>query len=132
MSYTYWDFEQEATANRQRSSVIYQDLDDAGVISAFGSTEVAGHCHPVGGEAEESLARHQAQLPRLPVPPLQTTCDLYLKSVAALSNMEEYEATEAAVNEFRKPDGVGETLQKLLEQHNHDCNRHELVGGILG
>jgi carnitine O-acetyltransferase len=58
----------------------------------------------------------QSTLPSLPVPSLQETLRRYLESVKALSTETEFAATQRAVEEFMQPDGVGDSLQALLEK----------------
>ena len=67
--------------------------------------------------------QHEMSLPRLPVPPLQQTMEKYLLSVKPLLTEEEFECTKEVVQEFRKPDGVGEVLQdKLVSRSNKTEN----------
>ncbi|KAJ3123712.1 Carnitine O-acetyltransferase mitochondrial [Nowakowskiella sp. JEL0407] len=55
--------------------------------------------------------------PLLPVPNLSETCAKYLTTVRPFLSDEEYNNTVAAVSEFLKPGGQGETLQqRLLER----------------
>lgn len=61
------------------------------------------------------MLRFQESLPKLPVPTLQQTAETYLKSVHPLFSAEEYARTKAAVEEFIRPGGAGEKLQKKLE-----------------
>lgn len=55
-------------------------------------------------------------LPSLPVPPLRTTLDKFLKSVRPLVTDNEYRNTENLVIDFGAPDGVGHQLQRMLEK----------------
>lgn len=59
---------------------------------------------------------HQEGLPCLPVPPLQQTLDRYLLALQPIISEEEWTHTKGLVDEFRKPGGVGERLQKSLER----------------
>ncbi|KAM9117256.1 carnitine O-acetyltransferase isoform 2-T2 [Pangshura tecta] len=59
---------------------------------------------------------HQEGLPHLPVPPLHQTLDRYLLALQPIISEEEWTHTKGLVDEFRKPGGVGERLQKGLER----------------
>ena len=68
------------------------------------------------------MLKHQSSLPKLPVPPLQQTLQKYLKAMRPLVNDSEYQKTLMVVEEFGKPNGVGEKLQRKLEERakSHD------------
>ncbi|KAL9114517.1 MAG: hypothetical protein Q9227_001598 [Pyrenula ochraceoflavens] len=66
------------------------------------------------------MLRFEDSLPRLPVPTLEETAKRYLKSVHPLLNQDEYKNTEAAVKEFLKEGGQGQTLQKRLIARRED------------
>ena len=66
------------------------------------------------------MLRFEDSLPRLPVPTLAETSKRYLKSVHAVVNNQEFEATKKAVAEFIKPGGQGEVLQKRLVARRDD------------
>ncbi|XP_065345556.1 carnitine O-acetyltransferase-like isoform X1 [Cloeon dipterum] len=55
-------------------------------------------------------------LPRLPVPPLKITLDRYLRSIRPFVNAEELKVTENLAAKFGSAGGVGEKLQKLLDE----------------
>ncbi|KAG7492733.1 hypothetical protein MATL_G00017940 [Megalops atlanticus] len=58
-------------------------------------------------------------LPKLPVPPLQQTLDMYLKCVEHLVSKEQFRKTKVIVEKFGAPGGAGELLQKkLLERRD--------------
>uniref|UniRef100_A0A8C1SEL7 Choline O-acetyltransferase n=1 Tax=Cyprinus carpio TaxID=7962 RepID=A0A8C1SEL7_CYPCA len=62
-------------------------------------------------------------LPKLPVPPLQQTLDMYLKCMGHLIPEEQFKKTKVVVEKFGAPGGMGEFLQKkLLERSEHTAN----------
>ncbi|TRM57146.1 acyltransferase ChoActase/COT/CPT [Schizophyllum amplum] len=65
--------------------------------------------------------RGQSKLPKLPVPPLEETCQRYLRALEGLQDEEEHAATKAAVEEFLSEHdeatgkgGEGKKLQSQL------------------
>jgi len=70
--------------------------------------------HPQGPKGD--MLKHQSSLPKLPVPPLQQSLQKYLKAIRPLVDDDEYQKTLVAVEEFGKPNGVGEKLQRKLEE----------------
>lgn len=58
-----------------------------------------------------------AKMPRLPVPPLQSTCALYLKTIKPFVSSEELAENEALVADFTRPGGEGERLRRLLVEY---------------
>lgn len=62
------------------------------------------------------LFKYQTQLPKLPVPALSETCSKYLRSVEPFLSPSQLASTTAIVEEFSRPGGKGEVLQKRLEQ----------------
>ena len=67
-----------------------------------------------------AMLRFEDSLPRLPVPTLEETAKRYIKSVHPLLSTSEYESTSKAVQDFIKPGGQGETLQKRLIARSED------------
>lgn len=62
-------------------------------------------------------------LPKLPVPALQQTLDMYLKCMRHLIPEEQFRRTEAIIEEFGAPGGLGERLQaKLLQRREVKAN----------
>ncbi|XP_067931343.1 carnitine O-acetyltransferase-like isoform X2 [Watersipora subatra] len=57
----------------------------------------------------------QADLPRLPVPPLQQTLDKYLKTISPITTPEQYQKTAEIVGRFAENEGP--ELHELLEKH---------------
>jgi carnitine O-acetyltransferase len=68
-------------------------------------------------QVARSMFRFQNQLPKLPVPELRETCQLYLQSVKPHATPAEFQKTQAAVTEFLAPNSMGHVLQqRLLER----------------
>lgn len=63
------------------------------------------------------------ELPKLPVPPLQQTLSTYLRCMQHLVPAEQFKRSQAIVQRFGAPGGLGETLQqKLLERQEKTAN----------
>ncbi|CAL8304259.1 unnamed protein product [Lota lota] len=75
---------------------------------------------------ERDTSRDQGEsqaLPKVPLPPLKQTLDMYLKSVQHLVGKEQFSKTKAIVEKFGAPGGTGEALQKkLLERRESTTN----------
>lgn len=69
------------------------------------------------GTQSDKFYENQAKLPRLPIPDLQETLDLYLRTCQPLATAQELEHTKAVTASFRAPGGLGETLYKRLQEH---------------
>nr|XP_060613492.1 carnitine O-acetyltransferase [Anolis sagrei ordinatus] len=65
---------------------------------------------------------HQEGLPPLPVPPLQQTMERYMLALQPIVSEEELRHTRELVQDFLKPGGFGERLQKGLERR---AKKHE-------
>jgi hypothetical protein len=61
------------------------------------------------------------KLPNLPIPPLEDTCNRYLRALEALQDEKEHESTRAAVHEFLQTDGP--KLQEMLKEYARDKER---------
>ncbi len=66
---------------------------------------------------ENRTFSRQHELPKLPVPPLEETCQRYLKALEGLQDPKDYEETKRAVEDFLKNDGprIQERLQVWAE-----------------
>jgi len=58
---------------------------------------------------------HQDDLPKLPIPELESTCKKYIEVLKPLQNHREHRDTVAAVEEFLKHDGP--VLQERLKKY---------------
>ncbi|KAF7464812.1 Hypothetical predicted protein [Marmota monax] len=70
-----------------------------------------------------SNSEEETELPKLPVPPLQQTLATYLQCMQHLVPEEQFRNSQAIVQRFGAPGGLGETLQqKLLERQEKTAN----------
>ncbi|XP_047410512.1 choline O-acetyltransferase isoform X3 [Sciurus carolinensis] len=70
-----------------------------------------------------SNSEEETELPKLPVPPLQQTLATYLQCMQHLVPEEQFRKSQAIVQRFGAPGGLGETLQqKLLERQEKTAN----------
>ena len=76
--------------------------------------------HP--NEPKGDMLKYQSSLSKLPVPPLQQSLQKYLKAVRPLVSDAEFKRTHQVVEEFGMKNGIGERLQKALEDRakTHD------------
>lgn len=76
-------------------------------------------------DSEEQRTLNRDALPRLPIPSLKDSCELYLKSIRPLATSdEEFDAASKALQKFLGDGGLGTILQKRLE----DLDGEESVG----
>ncbi|MBW1599936.1 choline/carnitine O-acyltransferase [Streptomyces sp. JJ38] len=61
---------------------------------------------------------HEAELPRVPLPTLEESCERFLTWCAPLLTAEELAATEAEVAAFLAPDGPGRALHAALAEYD--------------
>ncbi|XP_041672505.1 choline O-acetyltransferase-like [Cheilinus undulatus] len=72
---------------------------------------------------ERETAGESEVLPKVPVPLLKQTLDMYLRCIQHLVTEEQFKKTKAIVEKFGAPGGVGEILQKkLLERRDKKNN----------
>ncbi|KAI1426838.1 acyltransferase ChoActase/COT/CPT [Xylaria sp. FL1777] len=76
----------------------------------------------VEDKSKGPMLRFQESLPRLPVPTLEETAARYVKSIHPLLSPVEFAASKKAVDEFIRPGGAGEKLQKKLIAKREDPN----------
>ncbi|KAM9411156.1 choline O-acetyltransferase-like [Salvelinus alpinus] len=84
-------------------------------------------------EREPPKGRRESYvLPKVPVPPLKQTLDMYLTSIKHLVKEEQYRKTKSIVEKFGEPGGTGELLQKkLLEKSDNTHNwKSRKEGGV--
>eukprot|EP01060_Flectonema_neradi_P000262 TRINITY_DN10183_c0_g1_i1.p1 TRINITY_DN10183_c0_g1~~TRINITY_DN10183_c0_g1_i1.p1 ORF type:complete len:735 (+),score=141.91 TRINITY_DN10183_c0_g1_i1:62-2206(+) len=90
------------------------------VRSVFGWTDVtpaAGDEQPI--QMATKIPEHQSKIERLPVPELDTTLDLYLKTLEPLLTADEFDQAEREVNELKRED-IGPVLQQKLKAREED------------
>ncbi|ESL08999.1 carnitine O-acetyltransferase [Trypanosoma rangeli SC58] len=120
----FWELDSayEVRARRFRSPVKTHESSSFlnEVLSANGATDT---CKQPRKAQASSYEEHQSSLPRLPIPSLQHTCSLYLKSIQAIATSEEYVHASKLTEEFLKPGGTGELLHSLLVKWDNTCNQ---------
>jgi len=70
---------------------------------------------PMAPLPPEKWFPHQDELPPLPLPSLEDTCERYLESVQPLLTPEAFEHTKAIVADFKRPGGAGMSYQEELQ-----------------
>lgn len=73
------------------------------------------------------MLRFEDSLPRLPVPTLEETAKRYLKSVRPLLSRSEFSKSKEAVDDFIRPGGIGEELQRRLVARREDAKHKNWV-----
>jgi carnitine O-acetyltransferase len=71
-------------------------------------------------QANSSFA-NQDKLPKLPVPPLEATCERYLKALEGLQGPKEHDQTKKVVTEFLN--GEGPRIQARLKSWAQNKSR---------
>nr|XP_006630421.1 PREDICTED: choline O-acetyltransferase [Lepisosteus oculatus] len=71
---------------------------------------------PVLEQGKPTGRRDSYVLPKLPVPSLEQTLDMYLKCMKHLVTEEQFRRTKAIVEKFGAPGGIGELLQTKLQE----------------
>ncbi|KAM9323769.1 choline O-acetyltransferase [Gastrophryne carolinensis] len=78
---------------------------------------------PALARAESKGSQDGEELPKLPVPPLKQTMEMYLKCMKHLVSEDQYQRSKVIVEKFMMPGGQGEMLQqKLLERREKTEN----------
>ncbi|NXK35157.1 CLAT acetyltransferase, partial [Piprites chloris] len=65
---------------------------------------------------KDTCSKDETAVPKLPVPPLQQTLGMYLQCMKHLVPEEQFKKTKVIVEQFGIPGGLGESLQKMLEE----------------
>jgi carnitine O-acetyltransferase len=107
-----------ASASSSTSALLSPQFTSAAVrFNQCGSTTSTRMSHSLKPSGpNKPMYQYQANLPKLPVPSLAETAEKYLKTVRPHYNDADYAKTEAAVRAFVAPGGLGQELQKRLEQ----------------
>ncbi|XP_029466559.1 choline O-acetyltransferase [Rhinatrema bivittatum] len=69
-----------------------------------------------GSQLPNGSGQDIQELPKLPVPPLQQTMDMFLRCMKHLVTEEQYMKSKGFVEKFVAPGGVGEFIQQKLEE----------------
>uniref|UniRef100_A0A8C9MI91 Choline O-acetyltransferase n=1 Tax=Serinus canaria TaxID=9135 RepID=A0A8C9MI91_SERCA len=67
---------------------------------------------------KDTCSKDEREVPKLPVPPLQQTLRMYLQCMKHLVPEEQFKKTKAIVEKFGIAGGLGESLQKMLEERS--------------
>ena len=111
----YWDFEEDNAVKSVRQT---SQLFATETLSVFGTTNTHAGSDGSSPSKKEaiSLIQHQTSIPRLPVPTLQETCSLYLKSLEGIANSEEYSRAAQTVSTFLESEEASRLQQLLVER----------------
>ena len=71
---------------------------------------------------EKGTFMNQHKLPRLPIPTLEHTTDLFLKFIRPLLSDDDYKEAEDTVERFRTDPSQGPKLQELLKKFDKTTN----------
>lgn len=91
-------------------------------VNAVTATAKSGSPAPVD-PADTLTFRHQASIPKLPIPSLEESCARYLESIHALQTPEERDESARRVAEFLATDGPA--LQRKLVAY--DADQHSYI-----
>ncbi|NWT15542.1 CLAT acetyltransferase, partial [Vireo altiloquus] len=67
---------------------------------------------------KDTCSKDETEVPKLPVPPLQQTLRMYLQCMKHLVPEEQFKKTKDIVEQFGSAGGLGESLQKMLEERS--------------
>lgn len=81
---------------------------------------MASQTEIASSQSNRTLA-YQEQLPKLPIPPLEETCNRYLRALEGLQDEKEHEITKQTVKEFLETDGP--KLHEMLVEYARDKAR---------
>jgi carnitine O-acetyltransferase len=77
----------------------------------------------------KSTYQHQASLPRLPIPRLESTLTKFLSTVEPLLTSSQFEKTKRIVSEFQERQGP--QLQQLLHEYDEECKAQKSFGSYI-
>jgi Choline/Carnitine o-acyltransferase. len=83
----------------------------------------------VSSPPRKSTYQHQACLPRLPIPRLESTLTKFLSTVEPLLTPSQFENTKRIVSEFQQ--GPGPQLQQLLHLYDEECKDKKTFGSYI-
>lgn len=123
-------------SNTLQAPVQTTDIMDSPSLRAL-STLVSQRSALVTGAARdnpaavtEAVLSDGTDLPKLPLPTLEATMEVYLESVGHLANQEEIQATRKAIASFLEPGSAGRRLQDLVAQRADEPNVHSWLEDV--